>query len=132
MEIQYPKTVTAEARFIRCTLPIRHQEEIDAMGPGFPGLVGMVLDITLDIDTRSVVDWPAGRVSEVFIDVCDKGIYVLLDGDGIPIAHRRDCRVLRCLPRECNADFIARIGADGVVEGWRPTAAEVVDSFWPA
>lgn len=131
MEIHYPSTETAQARSIRITVPIRHEETLEDLGEDFPGLTGRVLDLELGLDGH-VVGWPAGRTGDVHIKAVDTGIYRLVNDEGFEIARLVDEYVPSCLPQEYGDYLVFKIAEDGRVVGWEPSADAIVASFWPA
>ncbi len=128
MKIEYPTTATAFPAAIRCTLTIRDEEELNALGSDFPGLRGRMLTLDLDLDERRVRDWPA-RAGHVHVKVLDEGIYTLLDGAQRHLKAVFGC-VPGCVPGEDGEYVIMEIAEDGAIDGWRPTAEDVVESFW--
>jgi len=128
-----PQTVDVVA--IRCTLPNRYHDEEDDQFLTWPEGAGYdrdkhVLTVVFDLDTMSVRDWPAGATADLHLKVCDEGSYELLAPDGRVVAGRAEEYVPECLPSEYGDYVIAKIGPDGVVKGWHPTARDVEFSFF--
>lgn len=131
MKIRYPTTAEAEATAIRCTLPIRYEEDLEELGDDFPGLSGKSLALDLDIDTATVRNWPAGRTASLHLKVVDEGSYELLAGDGTVLASCRDDYVPSCIPSEWGDYVVMSIEEDGRISGWRPCAVDIAADFWP-
>lgn len=131
MKIRYPTTAEAEATAIRCTLPIRYEEDLEELGADFPGLSGKRLTLTLDIDTATVRDWPAGRTASLHLKVVDEGSYDLLDAAGSVLVRRDGCYVPSCIPSSWGDYVVMSVEEDGRISGWRPCAVDIAADFWP-
>jgi hypothetical protein len=121
------RPVEIDADAIRCTLPIRYEEDLADLGSDFPGLRGKTLVLVLDLTRGAVRDWPEGRRASLHLKVVDEGRYELLAGDDV-VASLNDY-VPHCLPQKYGDYVIAEIAPDGTVAGWRPSHEDIVDSF---
>ena len=137
MNITYLKPTTIEATAIRCILNIReHYDEEFAeisTGPFAKFLDGRTLTLTLDLDTRTIRDWPTDDndtvSADLYLKVCDEGKYVLLGAAGEALAVR-EYYVPSCVPQEYG-DYVSMKVIDGAIVEWLPEADEVVECFWP-
>jgi hypothetical protein len=112
MRIPTTLTCTLEADAIRCVLPVLYGEE--DIPRDFPGRVGDVLTITLDLDTGRVRDWPSDQAADLYMKVDDAGSYFLLAGEEV-VARIVENYVPHCIPEEWSDYFTPRIAHDGVV-----------------
>lgn len=132
MKIEVLKPVEIEAAAIRCVLPVRYGEE--DIPRDFPGRVGDMLTLTLDLDTRKVRDWPTGwnpglEVAQCYLKVCDEGKYELLDRDGKVLATHKGY-VPGCVPGEYGDYVDLGISPDGAIKGWDPEPAIIEANFF--
>lgn len=126
MKITLTRPTDFEADAIACRMNVRHGDE--DIPRDFFGRSGDTLILVLDLDRRAVRGWPTGQTAHVHMKVCDEGNYDLLDRDGEVIA-TREGYVPGCVPGKYGDYFIASIGPDGVIEGWRPDARKVAECF---
>lgn len=134
MNIVYSKPTEAAAATIRCRLPVRYldEEETRAMMEAWPGWGGGPrVEVVLDLDARTVRDWPEGKMARLHLKVVDEGVYDLLDEDGEVLMSLAGAYVPSCVPGKYGDYVVMSVGPDGVVEGWRPDADQVVSGFWP-
>lgn len=70
-----------------------------------------------------VMDWPQGTTADIHFKVCDQGEYWLLDAERNRVAKWSSDYVpddFLCPTENGYGDYIIlRIGADGVIEGWK-------------
>lgn len=94
----------------------------------FPGRRGESVKMVIDIDTGVIQGWPAGRVEEVSMKVCDGGTYILLDAEGKRVAVREDYVPNNLVPGEYGDYVELSIDATGRIKNWpsKPTLAD----FW--
>ena len=73
-----------------------------------------------------VMDWPEGTTADIHFKVCDQGEYWLLDGERNRVAQWKDYYVpddFLCRTDNGYGDYIIlKIGADGVIAGWKRPA----------
>lgn len=133
MQITVDRPVQIAVDAIRLRLPIRYPEDFDEeVGADFPeqfiGPNRSSLTVVLDLDSRKVRDWPAGKTANVYIKVCDEGTYELLAGERV-VARRADDYVPSCVPGEFGDYFVMKIATDGSIDGWRPDVQSVAAEF---
>jgi hypothetical protein len=128
MQLTVKKPVTINADAIRCILPVRYGEE--DIPNDFPGRKGDVLTLTLDLNTGRAREWkPEFGESEVQMEVCDEGTYILLDGQAV-VAKIEQNYVPDCVPGEF-CDYVAfKIRADGTLVDWDPDAKTIAEAFF--
>ena len=77
------------------------------------------------VDGR-VMDWPEGTTADIHFKVCDQGKYWLLDAERARVAEWRGDYApddFLCPTSNGWGDYIIlKIGADGVIEGWKQPA----------
>lgn len=130
MQITAMKPTTMNAAAIRLTIPIRYDN--DEVAEDFPGRSGKSITLTIDLDTKKVRDWPKGREESIYLKVCDEGSYWLLDESGEIIASIEEYYAPNPSVPGDYGDYVSLdVGADGTISGWRPTAPDVVESFFP-
>jgi hypothetical protein len=153
MEITVLRPTKIRATAIRITFPV-DEEDLENIPADFPGM-GPVKTIpkrhrydderkeatiimVLDLDTRSVRDWPKGRTGDLYVKVRDSGKYELLDGD--TVIATRDNTVPACIPEEYGDYLAMTINADGQVfthpeagqiRPWVPNADDITEAFFP-
>lgn len=129
IEILLPSEVEVTAN--RCILPVNFGEE--DMPNDFPFRRGNTWDITIDLDTKKIRDWPVGRFDGIYklsMKVCDGGTYHLLGQGGEEVVSVSGDYVPRCLPQDCGDYFDCEIDRDGTLLGWRPTEDAVASAFF--
>jgi len=119
-----------EAAAIRVCAAVRYDEE--DIPSDFPFRRGEVWDVTVDVDTGKIRDWPQGRAAGVHMKVCDQGSYYLLDPDGRQLAAIEEDYVPGCIPGSYGDYIEFDIAEDGTVAKWksRCTADGIADSFF--
>jgi len=114
---------------IRCVLPVNYEEE--DMPNDYPHRKGQQWDITIDIETGKIRDWPKGiEARHIYMKVVDGGRYYLMHGADI-VATRESEYVPACIPGEYGDYVEFDINTLGTILNWKPRDYEIVDSFWP-
>lgn len=153
MKITVPTTSTVNATAIRIEVPLRYWDEDDERErlQGLPGVVEEPngeylahLVLTLDLETRKVRDWPAGRTGAAdytTIKVCDEGTYILLGRDAFTVGP--DTEITRieeyvpdCIPSEYGDYVSLQVLPDGTILDeagglWIPDPCKVAEAFFP-
>jgi len=129
IKIRVPTDV--QVTHIKCVLPVNHGEE--NIPNDFPGRVGDVLTLLIDIDTRRIVGWPAGKTFDLHMKVRDDGSYYLLDGQRQVRAIEREY-VPDCIPGSYGDYVEMQICNDGTIRRsdgrpWVLTSHDVFKSF---
>ena len=90
-------------------------------------------NITIDLETGEIKDWPKGTTANVHYKVCDAGEYWIADSE--------ENRILRwdgfyvpddflCVgdERGCGDYIIFKVGQNGIIEGWKRPVID--DTRW--
>lgn len=128
MKLTVLKRTEIEAAAIEIDAPVRYGDEdipYDA-----PGRVGDRWRATVDLDTGRIRNWP-GVPLDLYMKVCDEGVYRLLDSEGRELA-RVACYVPACIPE--GGDYLSlNIDEDGTVKHWLGycTPCVIAEGFFP-
>lgn len=68
---------TVNIRFLEIEIPVRYDDE--DIPYDFPLRDGDMWRATIDIDTGVIKDWPQGKSGDMYLKVCDEGIYEIFD-----------------------------------------------------
>lgn len=130
MKLTIKRPIEIEAVAIAMELAVRYDEE--DMPNDYPHRKGDMWNIIVDVETGAIRDWPTGiEPRDLYMKVCDQGVYSLLDEDGSVIAKLEDGYVPSCIPGE-HGDYIDfKIDANGVITNWKSEcdADSVRESF---
>ena len=66
-----------DIRLIKLSLPVRYDD--DDMPFDFPFRTGDLWEVTVDIDTGKIQEWPEGVEHDLSMKVCDCGTYALYE-----------------------------------------------------
>ncbi len=127
MKIKVNKPTEVDVESIRISVPVRYGDE--DMPLDFPFRTGDLWDITVDLTTRKIKDWPSGWSRDVEMKVCDGGSYWLLDKAGSVIASiEEDYVPNEIIPGEYGDYICLSIADDGTITNWprKPNLSE----FW--
>jgi hypothetical protein len=129
MKIKMKVDVESEVKFLKAECGVRYWEDAEVNGvedddnnPRMPFKVGDTWSPVIDLDTGTIVDWPAGTTASTHYKVCDDGRYSLLDENKAEVVSI-DGYVpkIMCPGDNGYGDYvIMSIGADGKIEGWHP------------
>lgn len=120
--------VEMEAAAIRCVLNIEYGDE--DMPTDFPHRKHETWDVTIDIETGQIRDWPNGHEPyDLYMKVTDGGSYYLLDKDGRQLAVLENEYVPDCIPGEYGDYIDFKIDGSGRITNWSLDADDVVESF---
>lgn len=129
MKINVTETREKEVSSIRCLVAVRYEE--DDMPNDYPHRHGDMWDVTIDIETGQIRDWPNGVAARhLYMKVCDSGSYYLLTPDGSIVAKREEDYVIDCIPQEYGDYIDFRIDDAGKIENWQVTAGDIEESFF--
>jgi hypothetical protein len=116
MKITIKKPVEITVKYIRIQAAVRYEDE--DMPFDFPGRTNDVWDVTVDIDSGTILDWQ-GIEFDVYMKVCDEGSYTLLDENKNVIANLYDSYVPNSvIPGEYGDYIDMKIGIDGRIKNW--------------
>ena len=105
--------VTIEPRYIG-------DSEDDDMQTDFPLLddAKKIWCASIDVDTGTIKDWPIGEVRNMFVKVCDQGLYSLIDSDGNEVAKIDGYVPNGLIPGEYGDYVDLKIDENGVITNW--------------
>jgi hypothetical protein len=131
------KIIRQPVAFLRARCDVRYWEdatvdgERDTNGSRIPlrlgtsahndHLGGGQWDITIDLATGTIENWPHGTTANVHYKVCDQGVYDLLDAERNVVA-TKDGYVpgIMCPGDDGYGDYvIMSIGPDGKIKDWK-------------
>lgn len=125
------------AKFIFVQAGVRYWEDAtvngveDKDGALIPFRSGDMWLPIIDIDTGTIVGWPAGTTAEIHYKICDAGKYKLADADRKEIGAFGGYYVPSILcPDEdgCGDYIIMNVGESGKIEGFA-NRGDVIDAF---
>lgn len=116
--------------YIEISAEVRYWEDAsvngvdDEDGSLIPLRSGSLWQPVIRLADGVVMGWPQGTTADIYYKVCDQGQYWLQDADHKRVARWAGWYVpsdVLCPGGEGWGDYIVMtIGADGVVENWRP------------
>lgn len=123
---------TFDVTTLECSMGVRYWEDATVNGeperdedentpPKMPLVKGDRWEITIDLATGVIKDWPKGTTASTHYKVCDDGVYLLKNETG-EVVHKRDGYVPSILYPKGNGfgDYvILDIDGDGRIEGWK-------------
>ena len=119
----------SQARFVKVSAAVRYWEDArvngveDVDGTLIPFRTGELWLPIIDLATGKFLDWPAGLEANIHYKVCDAGEYWLLNEARQRIAKWKGYYVpddVLCVGDRGYGDYIIlKVGADGVVLGWK-------------
>lgn len=117
------------AEFIEVWAEVRYWEdaavngEEDVDGTLIPCRNGDSWAPVIELATGKILNWPEGVEARIHYKVCDAGDYWLLDAGKRRVAKWKGHYVpdeVLCVGGRGHGDYIIlKVGADGVVEGWK-------------
>lgn len=121
------------AKYIEVEAGVRYWEDASVNGAEdtegkIPLRDGDAWKPVINLDSGQVLDWPAGTEADIHYKVCDAGLYWLQDEAGKRIASWNGYYVpndFLCIGDNGYGDYIIfRIGADGIIKGWKRPAID--------
>lgn len=126
----------SEAKFIEVAAEVRYWEDAsingveDTDGSLTPHRRGDLWAPVIRLADGQVMDWPQGTEADIHFKVCDAGQYWLLDEDRNRTAKWAGFYVpddFLCPGENGYGDYIImKIGADGVIAGWKQPEVRMV------
>lgn len=113
---------------LRAAMGVRFWEHASVNGvdeqedaPTIPFAKGDVWQIDIDLANGRIFGWPGGTVANAHYEVCDAGVYSLLDAAGDVVASKEGYVPGMLSPGgEGYGDYvIMEIDSDGIIKGWR-------------
>lgn len=134
--LEITETRTVNAKTLKVEAGVRYWE--DAKVNGVPDEDGTLIPFRsgdawcplIDIDTGTVIDWPAGTTADLHYKVCDEGIYTLIGDDGAEITSKEGYVPAIMSPggRGYGDYIIMTIGADGKIADWDADMCDFEDA----
>ncbi len=119
------KRIEVPVDAIQMSLAVRYDEE--DMPNDFPCRDGDTWTVTVDLATGKIRDWP-GPAFELYMKVCDEGIYRLLDGDKV-VAEKDGYVPNGVVPGEYGDYVELIVTADGTITNWPNPRAIDLSAF---
>src|SRR3990167_139739 len=117
MRIKIPTTKEVNITHVLVTLPVRYEEE--DIPNDFPLRKGETWEALINIDTGQIGDWPKGKSGDMYMKVCDEGIYRLIDNIGGQAAEiDQDYVPHGLIPGEYGDYVFFKIDENGVITNW--------------
>lgn len=129
MKLTIMRPVTVEVDAIRCVVPVNYGTE--DMPEDYPHRTRDTWDVTFDVATGQIRDWPEGvEPLGLHMKVVDGGRYYIMCGNGI-VASMEEEYVPDCFPGTHYGDYlIFDIDASGRITNWQqPGLVELAESF---
>jgi len=102
---------------VSVALPCRYEDEDIPFD--FPLRNGDMWNAMIDIDTGRIHDWPKGKTGDMFMKICDTGIYKLFDSNQMQVAKIDDGYVPNNLIPGEYGDYVDfKIDEDGKIKNW--------------
>lgn len=109
-----------DIKYVKVELPVRYDDE--DIPYDFPLRKGSMWVGTIDIETGGLLNWPKGESGEMFMKVCDMGVYSLLDDEQEVLLTLEDGSYVPnhlLPPRDGYGDYVKFIiDKDGVITNW--------------
>jgi hypothetical protein len=123
-----------DVRFLKVTAGIRYAEDVNVNGEPCGDLKEIPLhdgehwQVTIDVNTGVIENWPQGTTAGLYAKVCDDGVYSILDAD------RQEIKTINGYVLDCLAigengygDYmIIEIDENGKIKNWKPKFPEFV------
>ena len=123
MKVTVRKPVEVDVKYLEIVVPVRYGEE--QMPLGFPMRENDTWQVTIDVDTGIVENWPRHSKwslapVEVHLKVVDEGCYYLYDADRQQVAAIEEDYVPHgFVPDMCGDYIVLTIEPDGHIKEWR-------------
>lgn len=124
--IELTQVVSKEVKYLQAECGVRYWEDgevngtEDTDGELIPLRVKDAWCPTIDLETGTIQDWPAGTTANIHYKVCDAGLYKLLDAEK-KVVREIDGYVPTMMSPGGSGygDYvIMTIGPDGKIENW--------------
>lgn len=113
-------------KYLNIVAHVRHTEDATINGVSdkagaMPGLYDELWDITVELATGKVLDWPQDITARIHYKVCDSGDYFILDENMWRVAERCDNYVPRFLAIDSEGwgDYIILTIEGGAIRNWK-------------
>lgn len=128
-ELTVPVTKQVPVKFLHAEMGVRYWEDAEVNGvgesdddPKIPLRRGDTWEITIDLETGTIPQWPQGVTAKTHYKVCDAGVYRAMTADNEVILER-DGYVPRMLSPggDGYGDYvIMEIDGEGKIQGFKP------------
>ena len=108
--------VEVEITEVHVRLPVRFEDE--DMPYDFPLRTGDVWAARIEIDTGRIIGWPHGMSGDVYLKVCDSGVYELRNEAGRVAIREGEYVPHGVIPGEYGDYVSLVISTDGVITNW--------------
>jgi hypothetical protein len=120
--IELSDVKTVSVKYVRIIIPVGHGKD------NLPLLkTGGIWDVTIELETGIILDWPKGEARNIFEKVTDKGTYYLIDeclNTVFSISHNYVPHGI--VPGDCGDYINLQINETGKVTNW-PTSLDFGD-----
>jgi len=127
MKVTIPTTKEIDIKYITLKLAVRYEEE--DMPNGAPMREGDMWKASVEIDSGIIINWPQGQTLDLYMKVCDEGIYKLFDADWNELACVDGYVPHGIVPGKYGDYVELKINEFGIITNW-PTKPTFGD-FWP-
>ena len=114
------KRHAVEVDTLRMALHVRYEDE--DMPSDYPFREGDMWTVDVDLATGKIKNWPGGHALDLYMKVCDEGVYTLLAA-GKEVA-TRDGYVPDAVPGDYGDYVDLKIADDGTIKNW-PSAIDL-------
>ena len=128
MKVKIPITKEVDIKYISICIAVRYEEE--DIPNNAPMRNGDMWKVEVDIDAGRILNWPQGQTLDLYMKVCDEGLYRLFDANWNELACIEEGYVPHGIVPGNYGDYVdLKIDESGVITNWptRPT----FDDFWP-
>ena len=106
-----------DIKYVELNVAVRYDEE--DMPNDFPFRKGDMWNVTVEIDTGQILNWPKGVSLGFYMKVCDQGSYYLKDDNFKTVAKIENDYVPNgVIPGEYGDYIEMQINENGVIENW--------------
>jgi hypothetical protein len=114
-------------KYVRCVLPVRYEEK--DIPNNYPFRKNDVWNITINVDTGQIIDWPAGVAPlALHMKVCKGGSYYLV-GE-VVLWKREQDHVPEFIQQEYGDYIDFKIDANGLITNWKDFGCrEVIEAY---
>lgn len=117
MKFTISKPVEVNIAKVRIVAPVKYDDE--DIPYDFPFRKGDVWDVTVDVDTKTIIGWPQGRSAGIHMKVTDGGSYYLLgDNDEVLASLEQEYVPHGACPGEYGDYITMCISESGKITNW--------------
>lgn len=127
MKVTIPTTREVNVKYITLELPVRYEEE--DLARDAPMRDGDMWNISIDIDTGIILQWPKDNPLDLYMKVVDEGVYRLFDADWQELTSIAGYVPHGIVPGQYGDYVSFQIDCNGLVTNW-PNSLSFID-FWP-